>query len=126
MTSFWCFSIKRFGTRPSGVEFFFSMKPFYSTNSLLSVHRSMWMLQFFIHPLADSPSMGCQLGCGCAALGSLRLNTLHNQLQFPFAQASRAIFRHHDRIADARAAFALSRPHLRFENENHAGLKLDL
>src|SRR3972149_9180940 len=40
MTSFWCFSIKRFGTRFAGAALFFSMKPFYSTNRVLSVHRS--------------------------------------------------------------------------------------
>src|SRR4029434_10367146 len=40
MTSFWCFSIKRFGTRFAEAELFFSMKPFYSTNRVLSVHRA--------------------------------------------------------------------------------------
>src|SRR5262245_42467057 len=40
MTSFWCFSIKRFGTQFAGAELFFSMKSFYSTNRVLSAHRA--------------------------------------------------------------------------------------
>src|ERR1700747_1134083 len=40
MTLCWCFSIKRFGSRFAGAELFFSMKPFYSINCILSVHRS--------------------------------------------------------------------------------------
>ena len=81
MTSFWCVSIKRLATRFAGAEFFFSMKPLYSTNRVLSVHRSTWTP---IHPVFHSSAhrlayslvrrlMGCQLGCGCAALGTLCL-----------------------------------------------------
>src|SRR4030095_248153 len=50
MTSFWCFSIKRFGTRFAEAELFFSMKPFYSTNRLLSAHRARPGLPFIHSP----------------------------------------------------------------------------
>src|SRR6266498_984074 len=40
MTSFWCFSMNRFAARFAGAELFFSMKSFYSTNCIVSVHRS--------------------------------------------------------------------------------------
>src|SRR4029077_3165270 len=69
MTSLWCFSIKRLGTRLAGAELFFSMKPFYSINRVLSVHRARHGRPFIHSPVRRL--MGCLLGCGCAALGSL-------------------------------------------------------
>src|SRR5512132_1551110 len=71
MTSLWCFSIKRFGTQFAGAELFFSMKPFYPINRVLSAHRARHGRPFIHSPVRRL--MGCQLGCGCAALGSLRL-----------------------------------------------------
>src|SRR6266850_8302105 len=71
MTSLWCFSIKRLGTRFAGTELFFSMKPFYSINRVLSVHRARYGRPFIHSPVRRL--MGCQLGCGCAALGPLCL-----------------------------------------------------
>src|SRR5581483_2581299 len=54
-----------------------------------------------------------------------RLNVLHDQLQLAPAQPARAGFGDGDGIADAGAAFAFLRPHLRLENESHAGLQLN-
>src|SRR5438128_2048709 len=71
MTSLWCFSIKRLGTRFTGTELFFSMKPFYSINRVLSVDRARYGRPFIHSPVRRL--MGCQLGCGCAALGTLCL-----------------------------------------------------
>jgi len=42
------------------------MKPFYSINRLLSVHRARHGRPFIHSPVRRL--MGCQLGCGCAAL----------------------------------------------------------
>src|SRR5512132_597285 len=71
MTSLWCFSIKRFGTQFAGAELFFSMKPFYPINRVLSAHRARHGRPFIHSPVRRL--MGCQLGCGCAALGAPRL-----------------------------------------------------
>src|SRR4029077_9927634 len=71
MTSLWCFSIKRFGTQFAGAELFFSMKPFYPINRVLSAHRARHGRPFIHSPVRRL--MGCQLGCGCAALGTLCL-----------------------------------------------------
>src|ERR1035441_3928732 len=40
MTSFWCFSINGFRAWFAEVDVFFCMKPFYSTNHVLSVQGS--------------------------------------------------------------------------------------
>src|SRR5437870_8119741 len=57
MTSFWCFCIKALGAWFVGAEVFFCMKPFDSTDRVLSVRRSRFKVQgskFEVHPSTHS------------------------------------------------------------------------
>src|SRR6266496_1701541 len=93
MTSFWCFSIKGFRTWRVGAAVFFCMKRFYSIHRVLSVRGSKfevggWRLEVELYrpsevarppPTYNLQPATCnraenQIGCGFAALCSLRLS----------------------------------------------------
>src|SRR6266487_1804356 len=83
MTSLRCFSIKGLRTWFAGADGLFCITPFYSTSRVLSVQGSMFDVQgsrFELgpptHSLTHPPARSRigKLGCGFAALCSLRLN----------------------------------------------------
>jgi hypothetical protein len=55
MTSFWCFSINGFRAWFAGADAFFCMKPFYSTNHVLSVQGSRFEVQSSTFSLRHPP-----------------------------------------------------------------------
>src|SRR6266516_6434266 len=90
MTSLRCFSIKGLRTWFAGADGLFCITPFYSTSRVLSVQGSMFDVQGSMfelgpptHSLTHPPARSRigKLGCGFAALCSLRL--IRKTLAFP-------------------------------------------